>query len=1247
MNNYQGIVFAEYATEMMISENNITENSVGVYVEGSFNIICKNIIANNTECGLSLFGGENIIYHNCFVNNTCQADVSSYWQGNFWDTGYPSGGNYWSDYDGIDDTSGPGQDQPGSDGIGDTPYFICENNVDRYPFIRPEFPTTPIGKPFVILSASSNIVKEDVENVVFTAIAYDFNGYIESYFFDYGDGHESGWVSDSSISWTYSSPGEYKARVKVRDDDGIESDWSYPVNITVTSINKPIAILSAYPTTVKEDVESVTFDASASYDPDGSIVSYFFSFGDGSESGWISSSKVSKVYSEPGSYLAKLKVKDNDGLESDWSNTIIITVTSLPPPPPENQKPTARLSAYPTTVEEDYQSVTLDASASYDPDGSVVAYLFDYGDGTNSGWTTSSKISKIYNNVGEYFVKVKVRDDKGSESDWSDAIKIKVIISPDPFIPENGIVVFPGTPKMGEWYTITIKVFNPSAVKKSVSITLKETGVKTGFGDMIYPALTQGPYEIGPNQNQLFKFTLIHRWDWLHPFIEFSWWTEFVMKEFARYAVAEGFQVSLPGWVFSIVMKSLTLAGSTPEALYSYSITSNVPTIQKEIQVKVEVPQSKKDHIFASVALIIVGGILTEFASLLMNPLTWPFAAALLTSQGISIAASALEWNFARDPPDFNYTFIVSAKSITLSQLDEINDTRSKELVERFLSLYANMEAAKVSFERYQGASIMNDTEWMLKQLEAARVYMSMATKDLIEVKKELDSLIMDAQSTGFTLNLTVIQEIRNNLTDGLPPLEVEILRAFNFTDGEINAIKQGLLGMPDPILLNYTDTLKILDCLIPTFVNITRTYMEMQNEIRTTLLNETALSFHDVAISIDPSLSIAKPGDSIYYTLDAINLGNMEDEYSLVVTCPPGTDFTWVDLNETSLTLSPGQWVKIKLRILVPAKWTWSANTTYTFAITALCKADPEKSQTVYTTVTVILDVTPPKTKLKIEMPQYIDPANNIYISSSTPLTLIAEDDPNGTGIASTFYRIYGTTYDTGWLKYSEPFQLTGLPDGKYSIYYFSVDNAGNTEPTNTEIVILDNTPPITTLTIGEPKYVSRITYVTPDTSFIFEATDTSSGVCSSVYRIYNSTYDSGWMTYGGPFNLTSLVDGTYTIEYYSIDNVQNAEAAQAINVTLFSWNYIFEDTYGRGTILKINLAHKFFQFITPDKDYGIREATYMRQCGRAIIIHHYDEELRLITTAVDTKLDFCVAIAWDTQTGKRYFLSDKVGNE
>ena len=198
-----------------------------------------------------------------------------------------------------------------------------------------------------------------------------------------------------------------------------------------------------------------------------------------------------------------------------------------------------------------------------------------------------------------------------------------------------------------------------------------------------------------------------------------------------------------------------------------------------------------------------------------------------------------------------------------------------------------------------------------------------------------------------------------------------------------------------------------------------------------------------------------------------------------------------------------------------------------------------------------------------------------------------------------------------------------------------------------------VDNIPPTTTLIIGDPKYIAPNDqlYVTCDTPFTLIAEDNvgGSGVYITGYRISNSTYTTGWITSQPPivFYLTGLADGLYLIEYNSTDNAGNIEQTNTVTVTLFSWNYIFEDTYGRGTILKINLAHKFFQFITPDIDYGIRKATYMRQCGRTIIIHHRDSELCLITVAVDTKLDFCVAIAWDKQTHKQYFLIDKAGKE
>jgi hypothetical protein len=61
---------------------------------------------------------------------------------NYWDDGYPSGGNYWSDYTGEDLFSGPNQSIPGSDGIGDIPRKIPAmlpeyENYDFYPFMEP------------------------------------------------------------------------------------------------------------------------------------------------------------------------------------------------------------------------------------------------------------------------------------------------------------------------------------------------------------------------------------------------------------------------------------------------------------------------------------------------------------------------------------------------------------------------------------------------------------------------------------------------------------------------------------------------------------------------------------------------------------------------------------------------------------------------------------------------------------------------------------------------------------------------------------------------------------------------------------------------------------------------------------------------------------------------------------------------------------------------------------------------------
>jgi len=153
-----------------IMGNRITNTSTGIRLHCPNSTIFGNVISNNT-IGLRLYGPDwnriiennfisnefavsicdvyhNIFYHNNFINNTNQIvddffttsnPFYPFLSTNTWDDGYPSGGNFWSDYNGTDNDG---------DGFGDTPYFLYEENQDNYPLmtpvditIIPEFPS--------------------------------------------------------------------------------------------------------------------------------------------------------------------------------------------------------------------------------------------------------------------------------------------------------------------------------------------------------------------------------------------------------------------------------------------------------------------------------------------------------------------------------------------------------------------------------------------------------------------------------------------------------------------------------------------------------------------------------------------------------------------------------------------------------------------------------------------------------------------------------------------------------------------------------------------------------------------------------------------------------------------------------------------------------------------------------------------------------------------------------------------------
>jgi len=136
--NCHGVHVYDHSRHNLILDNNITSNTdIGICIESSSdsNLVCGNQIERNGRGVLvGMYSPNNVFHHNSFVDNTKQ--VVNYDSINVWDDSYPSGGNYWSDYVGLDFYSGPSQNEIGSDGIGDTPYIINNDNMDRYPLFQ-------------------------------------------------------------------------------------------------------------------------------------------------------------------------------------------------------------------------------------------------------------------------------------------------------------------------------------------------------------------------------------------------------------------------------------------------------------------------------------------------------------------------------------------------------------------------------------------------------------------------------------------------------------------------------------------------------------------------------------------------------------------------------------------------------------------------------------------------------------------------------------------------------------------------------------------------------------------------------------------------------------------------------------------------------------------------------------------------------------------------------------------------------
>ncbi len=245
----------------------------------------------------------------------------------------------------------------------------------------------------------------------------DADGNIIAYRWDFGDGTKS---SKRQVSHAFQRPGTYTVTLNVVDDSGLENNSGVEsVRVTVAQTPNTAPVADAGPDGTVRVRDAYRFDGTKSRDGDGSLINYSWRFGDG---GSADGPAPSYAFQKTGRYKVQLSVRDNSGQENDVAvDEMWVDVVDQPNGPPAADLGSNRSAAIDEVLR-------FDASGSKDPDGNIIAYRWDFGDGVKAAGIGPSH---AYRKSGRYTVSLAVTDNSGLEN-GSGRREIEVFVNEPP-----------------------------------------------------------------------------------------------------------------------------------------------------------------------------------------------------------------------------------------------------------------------------------------------------------------------------------------------------------------------------------------------------------------------------------------------------------------------------------------------------------------------------------------------------------------------------------------------------------------------------------------------------------------------------------------------------------------------------------------------------------------------------------------------------------------------------------------------